>query len=253
MDSSGIIIVTGGAAGIGRAIAEKFLTAGWSAVVAEKQPDVLEKFLGETRHFGSRLVGMEADVTNTASVDAVFERCRASFGPPTCLVNNAGKGNAKEALQTSDDDLELHIAVNLTSVFKMCRKAGQEMAAGSAIINIASVVGLVGFPSQSPYSAAKAGVIGLTRQLAAEFGPRGIRVNAIAPGAVVTDATRERLETNKWLYHAMIETSPLGRPGEPRDIAEAAFFLGSPAARHVNAVILPVDGGWSGTRFFPSL
>lgn len=253
MDKSKVAIITGAGSGIGRGIAEKFLAEGWAVLVVEKRAEALEQFLAENAAFGERMAGMHADVTDRDAPKAIFENCRLKLGPAICLVNNAGLGNAKEALATSDDDWDHYLDINLGGTFRMCRRAIEEMTGGGNIVNIASIFGLVGFRGSSPYSAAKAGVIGLTRQLAADYGPRGIRVNAVAPGLIVTPATVERIESNKWLNLALISTAPLGRAGTPEDIAEAVFFLASAGARHITGVVLPVDGGWSNTRFYPDL
>lgn len=119
----------------------------------------------------------------------------------------------------------------------------------ACIVNIASIYGLVGFTNSAPYSASKAGVIGLTRQMAADYGPRGIRVNAVAPGLIVTPLTEKRLEANRAWEEAMTGSTPLGRLGRPEDIAAAVAFLCSADADYITGQVLTVDGGWSTTRF----
>lgn len=251
MQDGKIVIVTGAASGIGRAVARKFLDQDWRVLAVDRRPDTLDQLVAEHAGVGRGLVGLLADVTDKAAPALIFDHCAARLGRPDCLVNNAGLGNAREALATSDDDWDYYLDINLGGTFRMCRRAVTDMAGGGAIVNIASVFGMVGFRGSSPYSAAKAGVIGLTRQLAADYGPRGIRVNAVAPGVVVTPATVERIESNRWLTQAMIATAPLGRAAQPEDVAEAVYFLGSDGARHISSVVLPVDGGWTGTRFHP--
>lgn len=253
MSDGKIAVVTGGASGIGLAIVEKFLAEGWSVLAVEKQAETLERLIADRSSTGERLRGLELDVTSDYAPGAIFEACEEAFGKPRCLVNNAGKGNAKSVYETSDADLDFYLDLNLRSVFRMCRQAGKAMGAGDSIVNVASSFGMVGFRGSAPYSAAKAGVIGLTRQIAADFGPQGIRVNAVAPGIIVTPATIDRVRSNVWLSRAMVDTTPLRRTGTPEEVAEAVYFLGSDAARYINAVILSVDGGWTGTRFYPDL
>ncbi|WP_210497427.1 SDR family NAD(P)-dependent oxidoreductase [Microvirga antarctica] len=245
-------IVTGAGSGIGRAIAVRFLRGGWNVLAVEQSSETLESLLKQ-ESAGSALAGIQCDVTDPAAGTTIFDACQASFGPPNCLVNNAGKGNAKEASQTSDADFEFFIDLNLGSVFRLSRAAVDRLAPQGSVVNIASVFGMTGFRGSAPYSAAKAGVIGLTRQMAADYGRRGIRFNAVAPGITVTAGTADRIQTNEWLLKAMVGTAPLGRLGQPEDIAEAVFFLASPAASYISSVVLPVDGGWTGTHYYPDL
>jgi meso-butanediol dehydrogenase/(S,S)-butanediol dehydrogenase/diacetyl reductase len=236
-DDRGTVIVTGAGSGIGRAIAHKFAEQDWRVLAVEQRKETLDTFLSDHRAAEERVAGLVIDVTEKNAPAAIYATCRDRFGVPTCVVNNAGLGNAKAAVDTSDEEWRFYLDLNLGSMFRMCRAAADELREGAAIVNIASVFGLVGFRGSTAYSAAKAGVIGLTRQLAADFGRLGIRVNAVAPGAIVTPATVERLTTSAWLQRAMIATAPLGQPGQPEDVAEAVYFLGSPAARHINAVV----------------
>jgi meso-butanediol dehydrogenase / (S,S)-butanediol dehydrogenase / diacetyl reductase len=252
-EDCGIAVVTGAGSGIGRAIARKFIAQKWPVLVVEQNQNALDLFLSEHAKAGDALAGLLADVAARDAPEKIYATCRERLGRPTCLVNNAGLGNAKSAVDTTDEDWNFYLDLNLGSMFRMCRAAAGELGEGGTIVNLASVFGIVGFRGSAAYSAAKAGVVGLTRQLAADLGPKGIRVNAVAPGAIVTPATIERLTTSAWLQRAMIATAPLGRAGQPEDVAEAVYFLGSPAARHITAVVLPVDGGWSSTRFYPDL
>ncbi|MBP0440383.1 SDR family NAD(P)-dependent oxidoreductase [Tianweitania sediminis] len=246
-------IVTGAGSGIGRAIAIRFLGGGWRVLAAEKDSAGLKSLLDEQAGAGERLAGFECDVAAEGAADRIFDKCESAFGKADCLVNNAGKGNAKEATSTSDADFQFFVDLNLGSVFRLSRTAVDRLAPQGNVVNIASVFGMTGFRGSAPYSAAKAGVIGLTKQMASDYGRKGIRFNAVCPGITVTAGTAERIQSNKWLIEAMVGTAPLGRLGQPEDIAEAVFFLGSKAASYVSGVVLPVDGGWTGTHYYPDL
>jgi 3-oxoacyl-[acyl-carrier protein] reductase len=252
--ASGMIgIVTGAASGIGEGIANKFLEMGCSVLAVDRNADALARFEKQNAKAGARLTCATFDVTDEASPEKIFALCNERLGTPNYLVNNAGLGSAKEALETSNDTWHRYIDINLGSVFRMSRQAVTEMKGGGSVVNLASVWAMVGFRGSAPYSAAKAGVIGLTRQMAADYSRRGIRFNAVSPGFIATPATADRIKNNRWLVSAMVDTAPLGRTGTPSDIAEAAYFLTSEAASFITGVILPVDGGWSATHYYPDL
>lgn len=248
-----IAIVTGAASGIGEAIARKFIAKGCSVHAIDRDENALRRFAESMTVARDRLALGVHDVAERDAPAGILAECRAALGEPEVLVNNAGFANAREALQTSDDSWERYIDVNLGSVFRMSRAFVEHCAKGGAVVNVASVFGLVGFRGSAPYSAAKAGVAGLTRQMAADYGRRGFRFNAVAPGIIATPATAERIRSNRWLTSAMIDGSPLGRVGEPDDVADAVYFLAGAEARFITGVTLPVDGGWSSTRYHPDL
>ena len=179
-------------------------------------------------------------------------RNKQIFGSVHILVNNVGIGNARSILDTSDNEFDRYLTINLKAPFAFCREAVKTMAGrDGAIINIASVFGIIGAAQSAAYVPTKSGIIGLTRNLAAEFGRDGIRVNAVAPGLIATPLTRERLNENEWFRKTMIETCPLGRAGDPAEIADAVLYLASDRSSFVNGVVLPVDGGWSITKVVP--
>jgi NAD(P)-dependent dehydrogenase (short-subunit alcohol dehydrogenase family) len=246
-------IITGAASGIGEGIAIKFLQMGCSVLAVDMNADTLARFAQQNASAGSRLACSTFDVADESSPAKIFALCRERLGAPNFLVNNAGFGNAKEALETSDETWNRYLHVNLGSVFRMSRQAVIEMKGGGSVVNNASVFGLVGFRGSAPYSAAKSGIIGLTRQMAADYSRRGIRFNAVAPGVIETPATADRIKNNRWIMRAMVDTAPLGRTGKPADVAEAVYFLASDAASFITGVVLPVDGGWTATRYYPDL
>lgn len=179
-----------------------------------------------------------------------MEACAQAIGEPDVLINNAGMGNAKGVEDTDDAMLDAYLDVNLRSVFRLSREMVRRPAQGPrSIVNIASVFGHVGFPGSAPYSAAKAGVIGLTRQMAADYGPRGMRVNAIVPGLIATPATSGRMNNNPHFHRLTIDQIPAGRPGSPEEVANVCLFLCSTASSYVNGQVITVDGGWTATRY----
>jgi NAD(P)-dependent dehydrogenase (short-subunit alcohol dehydrogenase family) len=245
-----IAIVTGAGSGIGQATARRFAQAGARVLAVDRAAEGL----AQTR--ASMPAGIETLVQDVATDDApdlVERACRAHFGAPTILVNNAGIGGAKPVDLTEDPDLDRFIAVNLRSVFRMARMGVRAMlpARRGASVNMASVFGMTGLVGSSAYSATKAAVVGLTHQMAAEYGSAGIRVNAIAPGVIRTGMTAKNIESNAWYRAAMMDTTPMASPGEPDDIAYAALYLASREAKFVNGHVLVVDGGWLTTHFHP--
>src|SRR5690606_24269909 len=152
----------------------------------------------------------------------VFDACRSKFGVPTILVNNAGVGDARAAHQTSDADWARYMSLNIDAVFRLSREAVARFSPdGGAILNIASVLGLTGLPDSAPYSASKAAVIGLTRQMAADYGARSIRVNALAPGLIATPLTHERIHSSPVFVDRYVRSTPMERAGRPEEIAAA--------------------------------
>jgi 3-oxoacyl-[acyl-carrier protein] reductase len=192
---------------------------------------------------------VQADVAASDAPTAVIGGAVARFGTLDLLMNNAGVGGSKRADLTDDDAFDAHLAVNLRAVFRFSRAAVAVMKTGGAIVNVASIFGMIGFPGTAAYAAAKAGVAGLTRQMAADYGPNGIRVNAIAPGLIETGMTQKRIADSEWFRGQMTDMTPLGRNGQPEDIAAAAAFLLSDDAAFISGQVLVVDGGWLTTRY----
>jgi 3-oxoacyl-[acyl-carrier protein] reductase len=238
-------VVTGTSSGIGKAIAEVFLTEGARVLAVDKTPAVL----AATDH----LVPLTIDLTANGAADRIIEAALRAFGRVDILVNNAGIGNARPILDTSDEDLQRYVQINLAAPFSLCRSAIRAMRpqGGGSIINMSSIFGVKGATNASAYATTKAGLIGLTVQLATEYGRDGIRVNAIAPGLIETPLSRERIETNPWFRQMMIDGAPAGRTGRPEEIAAACAFLASDSASFISGIVLPVDGGWSAAKYLP--
>jgi 3-oxoacyl-[acyl-carrier protein] reductase len=239
-------LVTGAARGIGAAIAQRLAAEG--ALVTAL--DCLAFDAPSDASWSGRIDAMQADLADPAVPARLVERYATR--PLDFLINNAGIGNSRAIDQTTDDDWARYLDINLGAAFRMCRDLLPVLTPGhAAIVNMTSVFGLVGFPRSLPYSVSKAGLAQMTRQLAADLGPRGIRVNGIAPGVIETDLTRERIQTNTWYQDIMCKTTALPRTGTPADVAGAAAFLCSDDAAFINGHILVVDGGWLGARYLP--
>ena len=233
-------VVTGAARGIGAAIARR-LTVDGAEVIAVDQRALADP--------GVAARALELDVTDLGAAAAIRD---AAGGSIDYLINNAGIGGAKAIDQTTDEDWERFISTNLTAVFRLCRDLLPVIATpGGRIVNISSSFGLVGFPGSLAYGVAKAGIAQLTRQTAVDLAPRGILVNAIAPGVIETDMTRERIENHAWYQANVIKTTPVARNGQPEDIAGAAAFLCSDDAGFIAGQVLVVDGGWLAGRYLP--
>ena len=243
-----IVVVTGGAAGIGKATAVRFAEAGAKVVICDVNKEAGEAVamsLGPDARF------YEVDVANRGAVQAFIEDVVARYGRVDVLVNNAGvtrdaqlvkMQDGKLARQMSEADFDLVIGINLKGVFNCTQAVAPFMIrqGGGVILNASSVVGLYGNFGQTNYVATKAGVIGMTRVWARELGRSNVRVNAVAPGFTATEMV---LKMPEKVLEAMKARTPLGRAGEPRDIANAYFFLASDEASFITGAVLSVDGG----------
>lgn len=239
-----VAIVTGGAQGIGHAIAKRLLAEGASVLVVDKAAG-----LDDGSALGANAAFLGVDLTGDEAPALVVRTCLDRFGRLDILVNNAGLGDAPPMEATSDETLDLYLGVNLRSVFRLSREAVRELkAGGGAIVNISSALGVSGYRGQAAYTVAKAGVIGLTRQMAADYAAAGIRVNAVAPGLVATERTAARMATARFRA-AVIGTTPMGRAGTPEEIAGSVAFLCSADAGFINGHILVVDGGQTSSTY----
>src|SRR2546423_7956506 len=239
-----VVLVTGAAQGIGRAIAERFLKDGFSVVAVDRNLEGLKSLKGD-------VAVAELDVTASDAPSQAIELAKKTFGRLDCLVNNAGIGNSKPVHLTSDEEFDRFVSVNFRSVFRFTREALGVMSSGAAIVHVASTFGLLGNPNNSSYASTKAALIGLTRQMAADYGPKGIRVNAVAPGVIQTPLVQERLG-NAAFRRLMVDTTPFPRIGKPEDVAGAVRFLCSEDASFVNGHVLVIDGGWSAANYVAS-
>lgn len=237
-----IAVVTGAGRGIGRAIALKFAAEGADVVCVSRTAENSEKVAQEVRSAGRRAWAMAVDVADAAAVNAAAEKILSEAGRVDVLVNNAGVTRDGLLMRMSDADWDTVMNTNLKGAFLFTRafsRAFLKQRAGR-IINVASVIGLVGNAGQANYAASKAALMGFTKSVAKEFGSRGVTVNALAPGFIETDMTAVLSEQ---LRADVLKTIPLGKLGQAEDIAEAALFLASPGAKYITGQVLTVDGG----------
>lgn len=240
-----IALVTGGSRGIGAAIAKKLAGDGHDIVITYRgRADAASATVEDCRALGVRALAIQADIANEEDNHRVYQEVRHAFGPVGILVNNAGITRDGLMMRMKTEQFSEVIETNLTGAFIMSRLVVPDMmkARAGRIINITSVAGLYGNAGQANYSAAKAGLIGLTKSMARELGSRGITVNAVAPGFIDTDMTALLPEA---LRTGVIGRIALGRLGQPEDIASAVAFLASPAAGYVTGQVLEVSGGLS--------
>lgn len=237
-----VAIVTGGAAGIGRGIAETFAQAGAAVVVTDLNKDGADAVAEGIVAAGGRAIGLECNVTDEAHRQAAIDAALQAFGKITLLANNAGGGGPKP-FDMPMRDFEWAFQLNVFAMFRFMQMVAphMEQAGGGAILNISSMAGENKNSRMASYGSSKAAVNHLTRNVAFDLGPKGIRVNAIAPGAIKTDALAKVLTPQ--IEAAMLKHTPLGRLGETQDIANAALFLCSPAASWVSGQVLTVSGG----------
>lgn len=245
-----VAVVTGGGQGIGFACAQALGEAGAKVVVAELLEDRAANATEQLRDLGVDAVGIPLDVTKSAQVDEVAARVAREHGPAHILVNNAGVAKSDvRAEDTSDEHWRFHMDVNLDGVFWCCRAFGRQMleAGRGSIVNIGSMSGeIVNKPQpQCFYNASKAAVHHLTKSLAAEWARRGVRVNAVAPTYIETPLTRFGMEGNPEMHRVWLDMTPMGRVGQPEEIASVVLFLASDAASLLTGSIVLADGGYT--------
>ncbi|HUG37332.1 MAG TPA: 3-oxoacyl-[acyl-carrier-protein] reductase [Candidatus Limnocylindrales bacterium] len=235
-----VAIVTGGSRGIGRAIAEALAQGGAKVAVVGRDAERAARAAGELP--GDGHTGFACDVADPGAVTATHAAVEEQVGPVDILVNNAGITRDNLLMRMKDEEFDEVIAANLKGAFNFIRAVtrGMMKRREGAILNISSVVGLMGNAGQANYAASKAGLIGLTKSVARELAPRGVRCNAIAPGFITTDMTDALGENQIEELKARI---PLGSLGAPADVAGAARFLVGPDARYITGQVLAVDGG----------
>ena len=237
-----IAVITGAGRGIGRAIALKFAVEGADIVAVDLKTDFVQETVEEVRKLGRKAWAVAANVSEAASVEAAVEQILKEAGRVDILVNNAGITKDGLLMRMSEADWDAVLDINLKGTFlftKAFSRAFVKQRSGR-IVNIASVIGLIGNAGQCNYAASKAGVIGFTKSVARELASRGVTANAIAPGFIETKMT-EALGPEA--RAGLLKQIPLASLGQPDDVAEAALFFASPAARYVTGQVLAVDGG----------
>ncbi|HXJ58566.1 MAG TPA: 3-oxoacyl-[acyl-carrier-protein] reductase [Verrucomicrobiae bacterium] len=237
-----VAVVTGAGRGIGRAIALRFAQAGADVVCVSRTTENAEKAAGEVRGQGRRAWAASVDVADAKAVAGAGEKILSETGRVDILVNNAGITRDGLLMRMSEEDWDVVLRTNLKGAFSVTKaftRAFLRQRSGR-IINISSVIGLIGNAGQCNYAASKAALFGFTKSLARELGSRGITVNAIAPGFIETDMTAGLDEKTR---ASLLERIPLNALGHPEDIAEAALFLAGPGARYITGQVLTIDGG----------
>ncbi len=235
-----IVLVSGASRGIGKAVAKRFAKEGHFVIgtaTTEKGAALIDDYLHDSGGIGRVL-----DVRDGAQIDKLFEEIESVYGAVQVLVNNAGITQDGLLMRMKDEDWDSVVDTNLTSVYRMSKRAvrGMMKARRGRIINISSVVAKMGNAGQSNYAATKAGVEGFSRTLAREIGSRQVTINCVAPGLIETDMTDELDER---LLNSMLDAVPIGRLGQPEDIAAATLFLASDEASYITGAVIPVNGG----------
>lgn len=237
-----IVVVTGAAGGIGRALVDLFHADGDTVIGVDLPGSGIEALM---TGIGGRHLGLSCDVGNEEAINDLFRRIDERSGHVDVLVNNAALGPTMAAtVETALADFRNAVSVNLLGPFVMAQEAARRMGEGGSIVNIASLAGMLGNPRRNAYAASKAGLISLTRSLACEWAGKGIRVTAVAPGYVRTPMVAALERSGKADLAAVRRRIPMGRMGRPDEIARAARFLASRGARYITGSVLVVDGGW---------
>jgi gluconate 5-dehydrogenase len=236
------VLVTGGASGLGYAIAGAFATQGSNVIIVGRN----EERLGKAKlQLGDRVTSIVFDLNNIDRLAELAKLASDAVGDIDVLVNNAGVHFKKDALAVSNHEFQQVVLTNQTSVFALTREVGKSMVARKAgnIIMLSSMASQYGIPKVMGYTATKAAVEGMTRALAVEWSPFGVRVNCIAPGFILTAMSSKALDDDLERKHRVLARTPMGRFGEPSDVANAALFLASTQSKYLTGVVLPVDGG----------
>jgi NAD(P)-dependent dehydrogenase (short-subunit alcohol dehydrogenase family) len=237
-----IAIITGGGSGLGLAIAKAFVGNNITTIIIGRDERKLKSAQNE---LGGNCFYKTCDLTNLSSIPALIENIVGEFGQIDILVNNAGINMKKIFTEVTDEDFQKIITTNLCSVFSISREVVKHMLTqkSGCIINISSMAAQYGLPKVIAYSASKTAIDGMTRAMAVELSPSGIRVNAIAPGFIYSDMTAKALDSDPERKAKVFGRTPMGYMGQPEDIGAAAMYLASDAAKYITGVVLPVDGG----------
>ena len=235
-------VITGGGSGIGLAIAEKFVSNNIKTIVIGRSE---EKLKAAKDKLGELCSVVSFDLTDLAAIPQLVHQLYEQHGNIDILVNNAGINMKKEFTEVTDEDFLRIITTNVSSIFSLSREVVKKMLekGSGSIINISSMASQYGIPKVIAYTASKSAIEGMTRAMAVELSPKGIRVNCIAPGFIATEMSAKALNSEPERKGKALGRTPMGFLGDPADIGEAAVFLGSDAARYITGVVLPVDGG----------
>jgi len=237
-----IAIVTGGASGLGYAIAQKFVSSNIRTIIIGRNEQKLKEAQSA---FGELCSYISFDLSNLAGIPALVEHIARDYGKIDILVNNAGINQKKSFTEVTDEDFQNIILTNVTAVFALSREVVKVMLPqeDGAIINISSMASQYGIPKVISYTASKSAIEGMTRAMAVDLSPQGIRVNCVAPGFIATDMSAKALNNDPERKNKVLSRTPMGKLGTPADVAEAVYFYATDAAKYVTGTVLPVDGG----------
>lgn len=235
-------IITGGASGLGLAATKKFVTSNIKTIIIGRNEENLQAVANELGSLCSYIV---FDLSNLEGIPQLVADITSKYGHIDILVNNAGINMKKPFTTVSDADFQSVIQTNLNSVFTLSREVTKNMleVQKGSIINISSMAAQYGIPYVIAYTAAKTAIEGMTKAMAVELSPKGVRVNCVAPGFIKTNMSSKALDNDPERKQKVMSRTPMGYLGEPEDVAEAIYFLSSDAAKYITGVILPVDGG----------
>jgi len=242
MNTKKVAIVTGGGSGLGFAIAQKFVENDIITIIAGRN---IENFNTAKEKLGTLCHAMSFCVSELAAIPALVQNVLQQFGQIDILVNNAGINMKKNFTEVTDEEFQSVLTTNVTAVFSMSREVVRHMLEkkSGCIINISSMAAQYGLPKVIAYSASKTAIDGMTRAMAVELSPNGVRVNAIAPGFIYSEMTEKALNDDPERKARVFGRTPMGIMGQPEDIGNAALYLASDAAKFVTGIVLPVDGG----------
>lgn len=240
--SKKLAIVTGGGSGIGLATTETFVENGIQTVIIGRDENKLKE---ASAKLGNLCAYRVYDLSDTTGLPELIGEIVSTFGVPDILVNNAGINMKKPFIEVTDDDFKSVIQTNLNAVFSITREVVKVMlpTGKGSIINISSMSSQYGIPYVIAYTATKSAIEGMTRAMATELSPVGIRVNCVAPGFIATAMSAKALNSDPQRMNKVMSRTPMGKLGEPKDVAESILYLASDAAKYVTGVVLPVDGG----------
>lgn len=235
-----VAIVTGGGSGIGLAIATRFMAEGYETVIIGRNKAALNAAADTLG-----VIPLQGDLADLPAISTLVRQVMERFGRIDVLVNNAGINLKKDFTAVTDEEFQQILLVNTTAVFALSREVVKHMleAGSGSIINISSMASQYGIPKVIAYTASKSAVEGMTRAMAVELSPKGIRVNCIAPGFIATEMSGKALNGDQERKQKVFSRTPMGVLGQPSDIGDAAVFLASAAAKYITGVVLPVDGG----------